>query len=159
MTAPIETAFAGLKTALADALVADGFLAAPADLKVDEPAPSEAQAVGVLKTWAALTRGEVTTARTLIGTVPPRYVVELTCELTLVAHGRTASGTPTVESLLSDALAAVAPIAAVNPTLTGACERVELVEMTSEALPPSGRYDRLMFTLRVRSGDPLGRTP
>ena len=56
-------------------------------------------------------------------------------------------------------LNAVAVLPNANPTLDGMAERFVLGEQQDEDLPPNGVSVTLDFIIRVRSGDPLGRTP
>lgn len=58
-----------------------------------------------------------------------------------------------------DTLNAVAVLPGINPTLDGLAERLVLGEQQDEDLEPNGLAVMLDFIIRVRSGDPLGRTP
>lgn len=157
MTAPIETAYAALATAIATALVAAGFLPAPAALQIDPPSPFEPSGdeTEVITAAALLVVSTEGNQRRLGGPVR-RYVVERTCRLELAACGP-------VEALWRAALAAaetaLAPLCDAEMTLGGTCEAVELGSFENEDLEPNGAQRLVTFLIRLRSGDPLGRTP
>ncbi|MNT73171.1 hypothetical protein D3C72_2118450 [compost metagenome] len=62
------------------------------------------------------------------------------------------------DDVASDTLDRLAQLPARMPTLSGTAERLTLGEQTDDELPPNGISLFLTFTIRVRSGDPLGRT-
>lgn len=153
----IEPAYQALAARIADALVAAEFLPTPNDLKVDPPAPFTP--TGDEKTLiqaAALMKVRTASVRQILGGPQPRHVVERQCELELAIAGPDRLRR---EARTEAALLGLAAIPAADPTLGGAAERLILGEQTDDDLPPNGVSFRLTFTLRVRSGDALGRTP
>ena len=46
-----------------------------------------------------------------------------------------------------------------DPTLGGLCERCWLTTEEDDDLPPAGAKKLITFTIRLRSGDRLGRSP
>lgn len=153
----IDAAYTALADRLAAALVACEFISQVSELKVDPSAVFEPDGdEETLITVASLSQLQTAPVRTMIGGSSPRYVVERQCRLELAMAGpeRLMS-----EPLIKAALAAVAIIPAAAPTLGGAAERITLGQREDEDLPPNGTALSLTFTLRVRSGDPLGCTP
>ncbi|WP_312126567.1 hypothetical protein [Brevundimonas sp.] len=153
----IEPAYSALAASLAEALVASGFLQAPAELMVDPASvftPLGDEETLVLA--ASLVKLQTNPVRTLLGRAGPRYVVDRQCRLELAVAGpdRLMDG-----DRLADALAAIAAIPLRYPTLSGAAERVWLGERTDDELPPNGEAVTITFIIRVRSSDPLGLTP
>lgn len=94
--------------------------------------------------------------RHILGGSATRYVIDRQCRLELAAAGPARL----MRSLrVNEVLDAVAVIPGRNPTLSGKAERLILGEQTDDELPPNGVSLFLTFTIRVRSGDALGRTP
>lgn len=158
MAEPIEIAFNALSEAVAAALVASGFLTDPVGLQVDplsafEPSPD---AVG-LEIAAELFRQEVRPVRQLMGGATPRWVVDMPVQLVLSAHGPAPYGDgPKVR--LGRALTALAPLGGDDPTLGQTCERLTFAGLADNDLPPNGVAATLSLVIRLRAGDPLGRT-
>lgn len=153
----IEPAYQQLASDVAAALVAAGFINVAADLKIDPPAPftptgDERNMVAA----AALVKVRTNPVRQLMGGPAVRYVVERQCQLELAIAGPERLRR---ENRVEDALAALAALQDVNPTLSGKAERLVLGEQTDDELPPNGVSFLITFTIRVRSGDALGRTP
>lgn len=152
----IEPAYSALAAAIADDLVAAQFLLATTDLKIDPAAPfSPTGDERVLVRAGALVKVRTVPVRTLLGGESPRYVVERECRLELALAGPARLLKVTVADA---ALALLAQLPARLPTLGGTAERLVLGEQTDDELPPNGVSLFLTFTIRVRSGDPLGRT-
>ena len=154
----IEPAYEALAERLAQALTSAGFLPDVAQLKVDPEAPfaPSGDELSII-TAAALVKVRTGSVRQLLGRPEgPRYVVERQCRLELAIAGPNRGLRLQVAP---EALAAVAVVPGLDPTLGGVCERLVLGEQTDEELPPNGISVFLTFTLRVRSGDPLGMTP
>lgn len=159
MTAPIEIAYAALAEALADALVTAGFLTAPGLMQVDpearwEPEGEESE----VQTAAALFRLKTAPVRQLMGGSSPRWVVERDARLELSATGPVPAGDPTHAARVLAVLALAAALPATDPTLGQTCERLELTINEDADLATIGLATGITFTLRVRSGDPLGLT-
>jgi hypothetical protein len=155
MTVP-ET-FAMLGSIVSDTLTDTGFIPDAAGVAIDDP-----DAVGpngdeeVFLTWAALTRGETRTVRTILGRPKPRYVVEHRASLEMAWAG------PDRQSgaeKLAQALAAIAALPGDNPTLSDTAERFFIEEGSEEGLSPNGWRTTLTCAFRIRSSDPLGLTP
>lgn len=150
----IEPAYAHLATLIADCLVATGF---ETDLKLDPPAPftptgDERRLVFA----AALVTVGTQSVRQIIGRPIPRHVVERQCRVELAVAGPARAQRLTINQNVLDALAV---LPGMNPTLDGLAERFLLIDQTDDELPPNGISVFLNFLIRVRSGDPLGRTP
>ena len=153
----IEPAYAQLASRIAEALVGAEFLTAAADLKVDPPAPFTPMGdERDLVRAAALVKVQTGSVRQLLGGPGPRQEVERQCRLELAIAG---PDRVRRAARVDDALAALAVLPVLHPTLSGTAERLMLGEQTDDELPPNGVSFFLTFTLRVRSGDPLGRTP
>lgn len=153
----VDTGFAALALAVSAALVDAGFIPIASALAIDDP-----DAVGptgqeeTFLTWAALTRGETRTVRTILGRPAPRYVVEHRASLELAWAGPDqAAG----KAALASALPAVALLTVDTPTLNGFVERFFLEEGSEEQLAPNGWQITLTCAFRIRSSDPLGLTP
>lgn len=154
---PIEAAYRELARVIAAALVGCSFVRTDPDLRVDPPSSFEPQGYEEhLVTNAALLKLSTQPVRQMLGRPVPRYAVERQVRLELAAAGPEKA---VWEQALADAVTACAPIAALNPTLNGLCERLEVSTEETDDLPPDGQKAFLLFTLRLRSGDPLGRTP
>ena len=158
MTAPIETAYAAFATALRACMTAGGFLSNGALMLVDpeydwEPEGGETEPVSA----AALFRLETKPIRPLMGGGAPRYLVERTCQLVVASAGPLAEG-QTHEARLTAVVDAAAAIPGSDPTLGQTCERLTLVELADDELAPNGARKAVTFTIRLRAGDPLGRT-
>jgi hypothetical protein len=152
----IEPAYSALAAAIAADLVAAQFLPAATDLMIDPEAPfSPSGDERVLVRAAALVKVRTGVVRTLLGGAGPRYVIERECRLELALAGPARL----LRDDVADAtLGLLALLSARLPTLGGAAERLTLGEQTDDELPPNGISLFLTFTIRVRSGDPLGRT-
>ncbi|WP_295707330.1 hypothetical protein [uncultured Brevundimonas sp.] len=153
----IEAAYQALATAAAQALLQVGFITAPTDLKVDPAAPfTPTGEEKVLVRAAALVKVRTNPVRQLLGGKGPRYVVERQCRLELALAGPDRL----LRAATMDAvLALLATLPEVDPTLSGAAERLILVEQADDELPPNGVSFFITYTVRVRSSDALGRTP
>lgn len=153
----IEPAYQELADQLAQALVAVGFIPSGDKLKIDPEAPfTPTGDERTLVCAAALVKLGTAPVRHILGGAAPRYVVERQCRLELAAAGPARL----MRSFrVNDVLNAVAAIPGRNPTLSGRAERLILGEQTDDELPPNGVSLFLTFTIRVRSGDALGRTP
>lgn len=152
----IEPAYVRLGQLLAQALVATDFIAATTALKIDPTAPfaptgNERQLVRA----AALVVVKTEPVRTLLGRPQPRYVVERGARLELALAG---PAKDLRKQISDDTLNALAVLPGLNPTLDGMAERFLLGAQTDDELPPNGISIFIDFTIRVRSGDPLGRT-
>lgn len=154
----IEPAYTALAARLAQRLVACGFLSSLDALKVDpesafEPDGEETE----VTTSAALVKVKTAPVRQTLGRpTGPRYVVERECGLDLSIAGPAQD----LKALLELAvMTAVATTPGDDPTLGGLCERLELTGRNDNEIEPNGLAVFLTFTLRVRSGDPLGMTP
>lgn len=152
----IETAYAAFAEAVGDALVEAGYLSAAADLQIDpealvEPTGEETS----VQRSATLEKIQTGPVRQILGRPERRWVVERSCRVELMA-----AGPARVTRLEIDAAAvsALATLANDLPTLSGACERLTLTGVEDEPVPPNGVSKIFTFTLRVRSGDPLGTT-
>lgn len=153
----IEPAYQQLASDVADALLSAGFIDATADLKIDPAAPftPTGDERSLIKA-AALVKLRTNPVRQLIGGPRVRYVVERQCQLELAIAGPERLRR---DNRVEDALAALAVLQDANPTLSGTAERLILGEQTDDELPPNGVSFFITFTIRVRSGDALGRTP
>jgi hypothetical protein len=150
----IDSAYAAFNMAVAGALVDVGYIAAPGDLRVDpeslvEPTGDEEEFVTV----ATVEQVQTGPVRQLLGRAVPRWIVERQCRVELAAYGPARAERLDVDA---GAVAALAQLPVTLPTLLGACERLALVSVESEPLAPNGVTKTFLFTLRVRSGDPLG---
>jgi hypothetical protein len=155
-TAPIEAAYARLGQQLAAALVASSFIASAEALRIDPPSTDDPEGDPTnLVTAAALLHVSTGDVRGLMGGGRNRYVVERLARLELAAA---APDDAAWKAALAAAVTACAPIAGDNPTLDGLCERLELTTEEADDLPPDGNKAFLSFVIRIRSGDPLGRT-
>lgn len=152
----IEPAYSALAAQIAADLVATDFLPVVDDLMVDPEAPFEpAGDERELVRAAALVKVRTGVVRTLLGGSGPRYVIERECRLELALAGPARL----LRDDVADAtLGLLAQLPARAPTLGGVAERLILGEQTDDELPPNGISLFLNFTIRVRSGDPLGRT-
>ena len=152
----IEPAYSALASAIADDLVLAAFLPAATDLMIDPEAPfSPTGDERELVRAAALVKVRTGAVRTLLGGSAPRYVVERECRLELALAGPARL----LRDDVADAtLGLLAQLPARVPTLGGVAERLTLGEQTDDELPPNGVSLFLTFTIRIRSGDPLGRT-
>jgi len=153
----VPGAFQALAAVVADALAGAGFIPISTALAVDDPTAvgpegDETQFV----TWAALTRGETRTVRSMLGRPKPRYVVEHRASLELAWAGPDREGGAV---RLADALAAVAALPGNDPSIGGAVERFFIEEGSEEPLPPNGWQTTLLCAFRIRSSDPLGLNP
>ncbi len=156
MTAVIDLAYGELQRLIGVALVGCQFIKDQAGLQVDPPNSFEPQGYDeFLVTSAAILKLSASPTAQMLGATP-RYVVERTHRLELGAAGPQQADW---QAALDNAVTACAPIAAVNPTLGGLCERLFLTVDETDDLPPDGQKAILTFTIRLRSGDPLGRTP
>ena len=152
----IEPAYLELGDRIAAALVAAEFLPTGADLKIDPPAPfTPTGDERTLIQAASLVKVQTASVRQILGGVAPRHVVERQCRLELAIAGPDRLRR---ESRVEAALLALAVLPNLFPTLSGKAERLMLGDQTDDELAPNGVSFFLNFTIRVRSGDPLGRT-
>lgn len=152
----IEPAYNALAAAIAADLVAADFLPTAGVMEVDPSAPfTPAGYERELVRAAALVKVGTGVVRTLLGGERPRYVVERQCRLELALAG---PARLLRDAVADEALGRLAQLPARLPTLGGTAERLVLGEQTDDELPPNGVSLFLTFTIRVRSGDPLGRT-
>ena len=150
----IEPAYTRLGCLLAETLAANAF---GSELKIDPPAPfTPAGDERHLVFAAALVSVRTRSVRQIIGRPVPRHVIERDCRLELAVAGPARDQGLYISQITLDALAVLPGL---NPTLDGKAERFELVDQTDDELPPNGLSVFLNFIIRVRSGDPLGRTP
>jgi len=127
------------------------------DLKVDPPAPfTPTGDEKILVQAASLVSVQTRSPRQLMGGPQVRYVVERQCQVELALAGPDRLRR---QSKVAEALAALAQLQDNYPTLSGTAERLILGEQTDDDLPPNGVSFLITFTIRVRSGDALGRTP
>lgn len=153
----IEPAYEELACRIAEALDGAGFTSAGWALKVDPTAPfTPSGDERTLVQAAALVKLKTGAVRQLLGGPAPRYIVERECRVELAVAGPDRLRR---ESRVAEALAGLALIQDQYPTLSGRAERLILGEQTDDELPPNGVAFFLTFTIRVRSGDALGRTP
>lgn len=157
----IERAYRGACSAIAQALIRAQFITAETDLHVDDAAAEgltgdEEEA----RTFAAILQETTRPERQLMGGSRKRYVVIRPFQLELAVVGPDAK--PRRESL-DRARLLIAGLPDADPQLQGACERFfigtqdQLGEEPGD-LPPDGLKTVFPFTIRVRSGDPLGQT-
>lgn len=166
MTAPIDATYAVLLASLGAALFGAGFISVVGDLEdepegawePEDPTGDDDDPDAGVKTAAALFPLEANPVRQLMGGGVRRWVVELPCRLELAVVGPVAEGSDSHKTLIRAALDAVAVLPADDPTLTQTCERLEIGGGVYEDLPPSGLKMMIDFTIRLRAGDPLGRT-
>lgn len=152
----IEPAYSALADAIAADLVAAGFLPTVNVMEVDPSAPfTPAGDERELVRAAALVKVSTGVVRTLLGRAAPRYVVERQCRLELALAG---PARLLRDEIADAAVGRLAQLPVRLPTLGGSAERLILGEQTDDELPPNGVSLFLTFTIRVRSGDPLGRT-
>lgn len=150
----IEPAYSRLAEIIARIITESGFAA---DLKVDPPSPFTPSGNERHLVFAAsLVAVQTQSVRQIIGRPVPRHVVERQCRLELAVAGPARREGLEISALL---LSALAVMPGLNPTLDGTAERLVLVDQTDDDLPPNGLSVFLNFLIRVRSGDPLGRTP
>lgn len=153
----IEPAYQQLASDVAEALLSAGFINETSDLKIDPSAPfTPTGDERTLIKAAALVKVRTNPVRQLMGGPAVRYVVERQCQLELAIAGPERLRR---DNRVEDALAALAVLQDANPTLSGTAERLILGEQTDDELPPNGVSFFITFTIRVRSGDALGRTP
>lgn len=154
---PIDTAYQAQAGGLATALLGAGFLASTDQLQVDPSSPNAMDGdEASFATAAALVKLTTTSPRAIMGGPTRRYVVERTSRLELGVVGPDAAARAEV---LGAALAACAALPEDDPTLGGLVERFFVGDQEDDDLPPNGAKVFLTFTLRLRSGDPLGLTP
>lgn len=153
----IEPAYLRAAELFENALINAGFITEAGGLKIDPPSAFEPSGdERVLITAASLVKVQTQSVRQMLGGPAPRHVVERQCRLELAIAGPNRGMRLAINSDMLDALA-VLPNA--YPTLDGMAERFELDDQTDDDLPPNGVSVALNFTIRVRSGDKLGRTP
>lgn len=152
----IEPAYQQLALRISEALAGTG---EPTgwDLKIDPPAPfTPTGDERSLVQAASLVSVRTLSPRQLMGGPQVRYVVERQCQVELAIAGPERLRR---ESRVAEALGALAQLQDKYPTLSGTAERLILGEQTDDELPPNGVSFFITFTIRVRSGDALGRTP
>lgn len=153
----IEPAYEELARLIAGALCAAQFIDKASDLKIDPEAPfTPSGDERDLVRAAALMKARTGSVRQLLGGQAPRHVVERQCQLEMAIAG---PSRVLKAARVSEALVLLAGLPNAHPTLGGRAERLILGEQTDDDLPPNGVTFTLTFTIRVRSGDPLGRTP
>lgn len=153
----IEVAYQAFADVAAQALMQAGFIGTPAALKIDPPAPfTPTGDEKVLVRAASLVKVRTLPVRQLLGGPQPRFVVERQCRLELALAGPQRL---LRETTTDEVLAVLATLPQAYPTLTDTAERFVLVEQTDDELPPNGVSFFITYTVRVRSGDALGRTP
>lgn len=153
----IEPAYERLALRIGEALLETGFIPDDKQLKIDPPAPFTPQGdERTLVCAAALVKIRTGSVRQLLGGPAPRHVVERECALELAIAGPDALRK---ELKIDWVLTRLATLPVRFPTLDGLAERLVLGEQTDDDLPPNGVSFSLNFIIRVRSGDPLGRTP
>lgn len=153
----IEPAYLRAAELFRGALLNAGFITEAFALKIDPPGAFEPSGdERVLITAASLVKVQTQPVRQILGLPQPRYVIERQCRLELAIAGPNRGMRLAVNSDTLDALAVLPDL---NPTLDGLAERFELDDQTDDDLPPNGVSVALNFTIRVRSGDKLGRTP
>lgn len=152
----IETAYTALGALLQTTLRATNFLGAEGLLELDPESPFEpsGEETDIIRA-AALVKVRTYNPRQTVGRPAGarRYVVERECRLELALAGPNREQRKIIDL---DTLSALALLPELDPTLGGAVERFLLGEQTDDELPPNGVATFLTFTLRVRSGDPLG---
>lgn len=151
MSGPARTAFEALAAALAARLVAEGFLAAAAELAVDEEADWEREGA---RSVAALNRTETAATQRFMGLAAPRYEVRLAVLFEAGAEGAGA------REQLDKAAAALGGLLAEDEDLAGAALRLELADgVQIEGWGAIGFRLTARLDLFVSAGDPLGVTP
>lgn len=155
----ILIAYAVLAERLQERLRDTAFLNHDQRLEVDPEAPfqPEGDETSIVRA-AALVHVRTSVVRQILGRPleQRRYVVERECRLELAIAGPSRDVRLAIDS---ETLTALATFADSDPLLGGAVERITLGEQTEDELPPNGTATFVTFILRVRSGDPLGRTP
>lgn len=153
----IEPAYLRAAELFENALINAGFIIEAGGLKIDPPAAFEPSGdERVLITAASFVKVQTGPVRRILGRPEPRYVIERQCRLELAIAGPNRGMRLAINE---DMLATLAVLPDQYPTLDGMAERFNLVDQTDDDLPPNGITVSLNFTIRVRSGDPLGRTP
>lgn len=159
MSGAMDDAYRALGDTIAEALVAAGFLSAIEKLEIDPEGDWEPDGEDTeVQTGASLIRLQTRPVRQIFGGGRTHYVVERDVSLSVGAAGTVPAGDPTHEQRVGELLPLLAAIPADDPTLGGACERVEMTAADDDLLPSDGIRKTLTFTIRVRSGDPLGMT-
>ena len=152
----IEPAYERLAEIIEGVLIGAGFVTEAGGLKVDPPAPFEPSGdERQLITAASIVKVQTQSVRQILGRPLPRYVIERQCRVELAMAGPNRFGRMMIND---DMLAGLARLPNDHPTLDGLAERLILVDQADDDLPPNGVTVTLTFTIRVRSGDPLGRT-
>lgn len=164
MTAPIELAYEALGAKLAAALVAAEFLLATTDFVLNptspfEPTEPDAEDDGegepTVQVTASLVKLKTGPVRQILGRPTQRFVVERLCLLELSVFGGDAARQA---ALYDAAITAAAGVPVAFSTLEGLCEMLLIAEAEDDAIAPSGDVTSITFSIRLRSGDPLGRT-
>ena len=152
----IEPAYERLAELVEEVLIGAGFVTEPGGLKVDPTAAFEPQGdEHQIVTAASLVKVQTQSVRQILGRAAPRHVVERQCRIELAMVGPNKG----LRLMINDEmLMALALLPNEHPTLDGLAERLILLDQTDDDLPPNGVSVTLTFTIRVRSGDPLGRT-
>lgn len=154
----IETAYTALRDLLQETLQSTGFLGSGQDLELDPESPfaPSGDETDIISA-AALVKVKTGPVRQLLGRAAdqPRYVVERECRLELAIAGPSRANRLAIDA---ETLTTLALLPAQHPTLGELVERFNLTEQTDDELPPNGVATFVTFTLRIRSGDPLGRT-
>lgn len=151
----VRRAFDALADRAAALLTEAGFLPSSDVLGRELVDVALAGPAGDLQTAATLISAQARTVQRMTGR-PPVYVVERDVVLTLSAD---APDPERRDAALEAAVAAVARLWEADETLGGACERLLPVASTPEDFGATGLSERIELTVRVRAGDPFGRTP
>lgn len=150
----IETAYAAFACAVTQALVAGSFVLDDAAVRVDPEAASEPDGDETdIVTFATIEKGVTRPVRQILGRSEQRWVVERECRVELLSAGPARDRRLEIDA---GAVAVLARLPTVLPTLDGECERLLLTGVEDEIVPPNGVAKVFTFILRVRSGDPLG---
>lgn len=150
----IETAYAAFTQTVATALFDAGFLSDAAALRIDPEAPIEPAGDSYeYETAASVEKVQTGPVRQILGRAEPRWVVERQCRVELLTAGPARDNRLEIDATVVGVLATLPNRL---PTLSGTCERLVLTGVEDSPVEPNGVAKILMFTIRVRSGDPLG---
>ncbi len=153
----IEPAYLRLAELIEQVLINAGLITEAGGLKIDPPGSFEPSGdERVLVTAASFVKVQTAPIRRTLGRAEPRYIIERHCRLELAMAGPNKGMRLAIND---DMLASLSLLPDQYPTLDGLSERLNLIDQTDDDLPPNGITVTLNFTIRVRSGDPLGRTP
>lgn len=153
----IDNAYDAFTSAVANALLAAGFLDDPGRLRIDPEDLTEPDGMETTTQRSAMVEQVSTGAvRNILGRPEPRFVVERSCRVELMQWG---PAQDTRRMIDAAAVAALALLPVLTPTLKGACERLSLTEGEETPIDPNGVARSFTFNIRIRSGDPMGTTP